>query len=134
FWIMDNITALEEAAGNEKSITDKDVHLFSALPGVEWKMVDYRGFLAQRNFYGANPQSGLMLDYHLKAAGPVQVSVKDPSGKQIRTLSARGETGMNRLMWDMRTDPPVPPAGGGRGGRGGAGAGTGGRGGRGDNQ
>jgi photosystem II stability/assembly factor-like uncharacterized protein len=129
-WIMDNITPLEEAAANEDSITSKDVHLFGANPGVEWKMVDYRGFLAQRNYYGTNPAQGLMLDYYLKAAGPVQVAVKDPSGKQIRQLNARGEAGVNRLAWDMRTDPPVPPAGGGgRGGRGGGGGG--GRGGRG---
>jgi hypothetical protein len=130
FWIMDNITPLEEAA----AVGDKDLHLFSALTGVEYKMVDYRGFLAQRNYYGTNPQQGLMLDYYLKTAGPVQVTVKDESGKQIRTVNARGEVGGNRLMWDMRTDPAVPPAGGGgRGGRGGGAgaAGGGGRGGRG---
>jgi hypothetical protein len=135
-WIMDNITPLEEAAGNEKAITDKDVHLFSAFTGVEWKMVDYRGFLAQRNYYGTNPQSGLLLDYYLKAAGPVQVAIKDGNGKQIRSINARGEAGTNRLAWDMRMDPAVPVAGGGRGGRGGAGGGGGaapggGRGGRG---
>ncbi|HKA00323.1 MAG TPA: hypothetical protein VKE70_27620 [Candidatus Solibacter sp.] len=135
-WIMDNITPLEEAAGNEKAITDKDVHLFSGVNGVEWKMLDYRGFLAQRNYYGTNPQSGLLLDYHLKAAGPVQVAIKDGNGKQIRSINARGEAGANRLAWDMRMDPAVPVAGGGRGGRGGAGggggaAGGGGRGGRG---
>ena len=125
FWIMDNITPLEEAA----AVADKDVHLFSTLPGVEYKMVDYRGFLAQRNYYGTNPQQGLMLDYYLKTAGPVQVTVKDESGKQIRTANTRGEAGVNRFLWDMRTDPAVPPAGGGgRGGRGGAGGGRGGRG------
>jgi photosystem II stability/assembly factor-like uncharacterized protein len=136
-WIMDNITAMEEAANNEDSITSKDVHLFGTTPGVEWKMVDYRGFLAQRNYYGTNPQQGLALDYYLKAAGPVQVAIKDASGKQIRQISSRGEAGGNRLMWDMRTDAPVQQPGGGRGGRGGAGGGGGtgvgggGRGGRG---
>jgi photosystem II stability/assembly factor-like uncharacterized protein len=82
-WILDNLKVLEEAASNENSITSKDVHLFGTRPGVEWNMVDYRGFLAQRNFYGANPPSGLILDYCLKAAGPVQVSIKDADGKQI---------------------------------------------------
>ena len=134
-WIMDNITRLEEAANNENSITSKDVHLFGAQPGVEWKMVDYRGFLAQRNFYGANPQAGLTLDYYLKAAGPVQVTIKDANGRQIRQIESRGEAGGNRLAWDMRTDPPVPPAGGGRGGRGATGGGgRGGRGAGGENQ
>jgi photosystem II stability/assembly factor-like uncharacterized protein len=127
-WIMDNITLLEESTGNEAAITGKDVHLFGALPGIEWKMVNYRGFLPQRQWFAANPQPGLWLDYYLKAAGPVQVSIKDSTGKQIRQINARGEAGTNRLSWDMRTDPPVPNAGG-RGGRGGGGGGRGGRGG-----
>ena len=125
-WIMDNITPLEEAAGNESAVTGKDVHLFGSPGGIEWKTVDYRGFLAQRNFYGTNPQAGLLLDYYLKAAGPVVVTIKDSSGKQIRQIEARGEAGVNRLSWDMRTDAPVRPAGGAT-----AGAGGGGRGGRG---
>jgi photosystem II stability/assembly factor-like uncharacterized protein len=129
-WIMDNITALEEAAGND-TVTGKDVHLFTAAPAIQWKTVNYRGFLGSRNFYGTNAQSGVLLDYYLKAAGPVQVAIADSTGKQIRSLNARGEAGLNRLSWDMRTDAPIPPAGGaGRGGRGGGGGG-GGRGGRG---
>jgi photosystem II stability/assembly factor-like uncharacterized protein len=125
--VLDKITALEDAANNE-SVTSKDLHIFSSLPGITWETVNYRGFLGQRNFYGTNPQPGLLLDYYLKTAGPVQVAVKDKAGATIRTITARGEAGMNRLAWDLRMDPPVPPAG--RGGRG-SGGGGGGRGGRG---
>ena len=127
--VMDKITALEDLANNE-SVTGKDLHLFNSLPAIKWQTVNYRGFLGSRNFYGANPQSGVLLDYYLKTAGPVQVAVKDKSGATIRTLTARGEAGMNRLAWDLRMDPPVPPAG--RGGRGGGGGGRGGRGGAAD--
>jgi photosystem II stability/assembly factor-like uncharacterized protein len=126
--IMDNISALEEVANNE-SMTGKDLHLFSGLPGIKWQTVNYRGFLGSRNFYGPNPQAGVLVDYYLKTAGPVQAAFKDKSGATIRTMDARGEAGVNRLAWDMRTDPPVPPAG--RGGAGRGGAGGGGRGGRG---
>jgi len=130
--ILDKITALEDAA-NSESFTGKDLHLFTSLPAIKWQTVGYRGFLGSRNFYGANPQPGLLLDYYLQSAGPVTVVVKDTAGATMRTLNARGEAGMNRLAWDLRMDPPVPVAG--RGGRGGAGAGGagagGGRGGRG---
>jgi photosystem II stability/assembly factor-like uncharacterized protein len=126
--ILDKITALEDAANNE-SVTGKDLHLFSSLPAIKWQTVNYRGFLGSRNFYGANPQAGLLLDYYLKTAGPVQVVVKDKSGATLRTLNTRGEAGMNRLAWDLRMEPPVPV--GGRGGAGRGGAGGGGRGGRG---
>jgi len=121
-WIMDNISALQEIAGKPEVLT-KDLHLFPGLPGIEWKTVDYRGFLGNRQYFAANPPAGLLLDYYLKAAGPVRVTVADKAGTTIRTINGRGEVGFNRLAWDMRMDPPVPPAGGGRGGRGGGGGG-----------
>ncbi|MCU1237946.1 MAG: glycosyl hydrolase, repeat, partial [Candidatus Solibacter sp.] len=137
-WIMDNISALEELTAKPDVLTT-DVHLFPGLPGIEWRTVDYRGFLGNRQYFAANPQAGLLLDYSLKAAGPVRVTVADKSGAVIRTINGRGEVGVNRLAWDMRMDPPVRPAGaaggaagGGRGGRGGGGGG--GRGGTGENQ
>jgi photosystem II stability/assembly factor-like uncharacterized protein len=135
-WIMDNITALEEMAGSENVLTS-DLHLFTAKPGVEWKMANYRGFLGTGLFLAANPQAGVVLDYFSKTAGPVRVSVKDKAGNEIRQLTARADAGVvNRLAWDMRSDAPIRPAagqtaagaGGGRGGRG-AGGGGGGRGG-----
>jgi hypothetical protein len=70
----------------------------------------------------------------------VRVTVTDKSGKQVRQQTARAEAGViNRVIWDMRYDSPIPTApgagrgtaagggaaavGGGRGGRGGAGRG-----------
>jgi photosystem II stability/assembly factor-like uncharacterized protein len=130
-WIMDNITALEEMAGND-SILTTDLHFFTPKPGIEWKTANYRGFLGTGLFFAANPQSGLVLDYFAKTAGPVRVAIKDKSGNDVRQLTARAEAGtVNRLAWDMRSDAPIRPAagqtaggvGGGRGGRGGGGGG-----------
>ena len=131
-WIMDNIKALEEMAGNESVLTS-DLHLFTPKPGIEWKMTNYRGFLGSGLFFSTNPQAGLLLDYFAKTAGPVRVVVKDKAGNDVRQLTGRAEAGvLNRLAWDMRSDPPIRPAGGqgaGGGGRGGRGGGGGGRGG-----
>jgi hypothetical protein len=73
----------------------------------------------------------VVLDYFAKAAGPVRVTVTDKAGNRVRQLNARAEAGgINRVLWDMRYDAPVPPAagatgtGGGRGGRGGRGGGA----------
>jgi hypothetical protein len=79
----------------------------------------------------SNPQSGLLLDYYAKTAGPVRVTVKDAAGNDVRQLNVRADAGqVNRIAWDMRSDSPIRPAGGataaaggGRGGRGGAGGG-----------
>ncbi len=125
-WIMDNITALEQM--DNQTLT-MDLKLFDSRPGIEWKMVDYRGFIGSALFYAPNAPGGLMLDYFAKDAGPVQVTIADKGGSQVRKLNARAVAGtINRLTWDMRSDSPVPaetPAGGG-GGRGGRGGGRGG--------
>ena len=132
-WIMDNITALEEMAGNDSVLTT-DLHLFTPKPGVEWKMANYRGFLGSGLFFAANPQAGVVLDYFAKTAGPVRVTVKDKAGNDIRQLTGRAEANaVNRIAWDMRSDAPIRPvarqtAAGGGGGRGGRGGGGGGRG------
>jgi len=134
-WIMDNISALEQM---NDDVLKSDLKIFSGRPGVEWKMADYRGFPGTNQFFAQNAPTGVMVDYFAKSAGPVRVTVADASGKQIRQANTRAEAGVvNRYVWDMRMDSPVPPAapngagaaGGGRGGRGAAGGG--GRGGRG---
>ena len=109
-WIMDDITALEEMAGNDSVLTT-DLHLFTPKPGIEWKMANYRGFLGTGLFFAANPQAGVVLDYFAKTAGPVRVTVKDKAGNDVRQLTARAEAGVvNRIAWDMRSDAPDPPA------------------------
>ena len=53
------------------------------------------------------------------------VVVTDTSGKVVRTLKGPAAKGVNRVVWDLRSMPPVDssnvPAGGGRGGGGGGG-------------
>ena len=106
-WIMDNITALEEIAGNDSVLTT-DLHLFTPKPGIEWKTANYRGFLGTGLFFAANPQAGLVLDYFAKTAGPVRVTVKDKAGNDVRQLTGRAEAGaVNRIAWDMRSDAPI---------------------------
>jgi photosystem II stability/assembly factor-like uncharacterized protein len=131
-WIMDDISALEQI--NTQTLTS-DLKLFGTRPGIEWKMANYRGFQGTSHFFAPNAPSGVVLDYYAKAEGPVRITVTDKAGKPVRTMNARAEAGViNRAVWDMRYDSPIPPAnrtdtaaagrgvhGGGRGGRGGRG-------------
>ncbi|HWC95279.1 MAG TPA: hypothetical protein VG456_00980 [Candidatus Sulfopaludibacter sp.] len=129
-WIMDNIRALE---GFTDQVLTSDLKLLDARPGIEWKMANYRGFQGSSNFFATNAPTGVLVDYWAKTAGPVRLTVADKAGKQIRQMNARAEAGVvNRVVWDMRMDSPIPPAGGaGAAGGGGRGAGGGGRAGRG---
>ena len=128
-WIMDDISALEQM---KDSVLTSDLKMFDTRPGIEWKMANYRGFTGTNLFLAPNAPDGVILDYFAKSAGPVHITVADALGKQIRTLNTRAEAGaVNRTVWDMRTDSPIPPAGRGAAAGGGRGAGGGGRGGRG---
>jgi len=138
-WIMDDISSLEQL---NNQVLNSDLKIFSGRPGVEWKMADYRGFPGTSLFLAPNAPDGVILDYYSKAGGPARITVADSSGKQIRRATARAEAdSINRFIWDMRMDPPVPTAGrggaaaaaeggggrgagGGRGGRGGGGRGA----------
>ena len=40
----------------------------------------------------------------LKAASEVQVAISDADNRPVRTMSARGAAGVNRLEWDIRRD------------------------------
>ncbi|HEV1283849.1 MAG TPA: hypothetical protein VNU44_01000 [Bryobacteraceae bacterium] len=130
FWIMDNISALEQM--DNQTLTT-DLKLFDSHPAVEWKMANYRSFIGSALFFSQNAPTGLVLDYYAKSAGPVQITIADKAGNRVRQINTRAEAGvLNRAIWDMRYDAPIPPetpaAGG--GGRGGGGRGGGGRGGR----
>src|SRR5205823_1120663 len=113
-YIMDDISALEEM--NRETLT-ADLKLFNTRPAIAWRMANYRGFLGSSLYFAPNAPAGLILDYYAKAAGPVQITVADKSGARVRQLNARAEAGIvNRTTWDLRADPPVPPAFGGGGG------------------
>jgi len=139
FQIMDDISSLEEL--NDQALAS-DVKLLGGRPGIEYKMANYRSFIGAALYLAPNAPAGVFLNYYAKAAGPVRVTIKDKAGNDVRQMTGRAsEAGViNRLVWDMRYESPVPaaaPGGGGPGGGGGGGgggrggAGGGGRGGRG---
>jgi photosystem II stability/assembly factor-like uncharacterized protein len=81
-------------------------------------------------FFAPNPDWNGVIEYHLRdaASGPATITVRDAAGKTIRTVRGPAARGLNRVVWDLRYDPPVDSAnqaaaaaGGGRGGRGGGG-------------
>src|SRR6266404_2523718 len=116
---MDNITALEQLNDN---VLTNDLQLFGNSRGIEYKLANDTGFVGHKLFLAPNAPTGVILDYHAKTAVPVQVTVTDKAGNQIRQLNARAEAGsINRVTWDMRYDAPVAAEGGARGGRGGGG-------------
>ncbi len=114
-YIMDNIQPLRQLAAAMKT----DAFLFDGPPAVRWQTWGRDNPLGSKEYTGQNPAPGGMIDYYLKSAGPAKITIANAAGKVIRTINANGQPGVNRVMWDMRYDPPA--IAGGAGGAGGAG-------------
>jgi len=117
-FILDSATALQEIATAKAN----DVFLFDVREATRYQMWGKDSNLGQKTFAAQNPPSGALIDYYLKADlnGPVVITVADKSGKAVRTIrSTANKAGVNRVVWDLRYDPPTPAPGGGPGGGGG---------------
>lgn len=130
-YILDDITPLQQLTASK--VLDTDVHLFDVRPGTQWlndpTLSRYTG--GAKLFRGSNPAPGTAISYYLKSApaSDVKITVADYSGKVIRNIVGTKEVGINRVQWNLRTDPPPRPAnlpGGFGGGGGGGGGGFGG--------
>jgi photosystem II stability/assembly factor-like uncharacterized protein len=122
-WVMDDITALQQLT---PAVLASDVTLFVPREAVAWKedITLRRSVTGAKRFRGENAPAGSAISYYLKSpASGVKLTITDPTtGAVFRTLTATGEAGINRVQWDLCSDPrPAPPGQGGFGG-GGAGA------------
>jgi photosystem II stability/assembly factor-like uncharacterized protein len=137
-WIMDDITALQQLT---PAVMTQDAVLFEPRTAVAWKndIRLARSVTGSKNFRGETAPAGATVSYWLRSVpqGDVRLTIRDLStGQVFRTLNATKLTGMNRVTWNLCSDPqPVQPGqafgfggggacgGGGRGGGGGGGGG-----------
>ncbi len=66
------------------------------------------GKWGQRQFMGRNPAPGAWFDYWLPAEleGGVSITVKDSTGRVVRTLNGPGKPGFHRVTWDLVPGDP----------------------------
>lgn len=108
-WILDDITPLQQAT---EKVLAAEAHLFqNGRPGTQWLSLN-RGGYGRGNLYfsGENPESGLMINFYIKdkPEGTVEIEITDATGSlKTNYLLKEAKAGINRLMWDMRFDPPA---------------------------
>ena len=124
-WILDDATPLQQYPEAVKS----DAFLFDMRGAMQFNQANDRGFLADKPFFGKNPNYGAPISYYLaKNQTNVALRIRDAAGSQVREISgndlrdARG-AGVNRIYWDLRHQPLAPLAGQQQGGGGGFGGG-----------
>lgn len=106
-WIMDSINSLEHAA----QAASAPLTLFNVRPAVMWKMASLRDFDSHDVFQGQNPPAGAIIDFWSGAAHDAKdVKITILHGSQtVATLKAANvDAGVNRVIWNLRADRPVP--------------------------
>ena len=68
------------------------------------------------NFTTPNPPFGAVFTYHLSVEAEEGTSlvllIKDDEGEIVREMEMEGNTGLRRVPWDLRENPPEPEEGG----------------------
>jgi photosystem II stability/assembly factor-like uncharacterized protein len=99
-WVLDHLNALQEVT---PAIAASNAHLFSVEPA---EQIRYRGEKAHTGnmiFEGDNPPAGAILDFWAGRSGTAaEFSIFNGAGTQVAAVSAVGERGMNRVVWDLR--------------------------------
>ncbi len=123
FWILDNLTPLQQIAAQRAAITGAEAHLFA--PRAAYRMRGSRG--GGGGMSGTNPPGPAVIYYTLKSTpkDAIALEILDAQGKLVRRFSSRragdaeeqpqpgqfgqqGEprltvnAGMNRFIWDLR--------------------------------
>ena len=104
FWILDDITPLRAMT---PEVLSQPAHLFA--PRAAYR---FRGITAPSTPYddptvGENPQYGAAINYYVgqPVAGGGTVTIANARGQVVRTLTAPGGAGLNRIHWDLRYEP-----------------------------
>ncbi|HZT76960.1 MAG TPA: hypothetical protein VFA27_09900 [Vicinamibacterales bacterium] len=103
-WILDNIAALEaltpDTIGTDALlVTPPRARILTIYNPQAW----YGAGL----FFAPNPDSGATIDYYVRDASIVSIAIADANGTVLRSLKSQGRRGVNRVLWDLRLEPPV---------------------------
>ena len=118
--IMDDITALQQFTDE---VAAAPAHLFEPRDAVRWKqdLRRSRSVTGSKVLRGDNAQPGVAIHYWLaEASGDVSLTVTNTAtGELFRNLEAIGNSGINRVQWNLRGNRRQQQGGGGFGGGGG---------------
>ena len=117
-WVLDDLTPLEKITEGTLS---EAVHLFDIGPATHFRLYNRKADTGHKWFMAPNPPYGAVINYYLKdkPTDDVKVTISDNGGKTVRELTGAKESGMGRVVWDLRMAGPEPtptpgaPGGGG---------------------
>lgn len=115
-FILDDYTALREVTATTLS---EDAHLYPLRDAAMFDILD-QVTAAWGDPATPNPPYGALFTYSVgqppTGDARLVLTIADDTGKEVRRLDLSKETGMHRVAWDLRGEPPAQQSG--RGGRG----------------
>jgi photosystem II stability/assembly factor-like uncharacterized protein len=104
FWILDDLTPLQQLT---PAVLDSAAHLFAPRQAYRFHSITAPMAMSNDPTAGENPPYGASINYYLKSApsGDVAIRILDAKGQLVRTLQGSKRAGVNRLWWDLRTEP-----------------------------
>ena len=112
-YILDDILALEQLT---PAVRDSAAWLFTIRPAQPFWKAQENGLWGQNFYVAENPPAGATIDFYLKAFSPedVTITIEDSVGgkaREVAKLTARGNLGLNRVVWDLQPKPSLRTAG-----------------------
>lgn len=109
--ILDDMTALQAMTPD---VLASDVHLFEPREAVLWKedIRQDRSVTGDKKWQGENAPRGTFIQYFLGSApsGDVTITIEDAATfEHIREIEGTAREGLNRVLWDLETDPRPDP-------------------------
>ncbi|MBD3414161.1 MAG: hypothetical protein GF421_07010 [Candidatus Aminicenantes bacterium] len=110
-WILDDITFLEQM---DQQTTQSPLFLFKINPAVYFNAFSNKGNLGDKLFVAPNPPMGAVINYYLKEEKDKKVTfeISDSEDKVVRSIKGPGQSGIHRITWDLKYDPPESSQGG----------------------
>ncbi|HVS21793.1 MAG TPA: hypothetical protein VHD88_08080, partial [Pyrinomonadaceae bacterium] len=106
-WVLDDLTPLEKITEGTLS---EAVHLFDLAPVTHFRLYNRKADTGHKWFMAPNPPYGAVINYFLKdkPTEDVKITITDRGGKTVRELTGAKESGMGRVVWDLRLPGPEP--------------------------
>ena len=91
-------------------VLSKDVHLFQIESKSQWMPRPWGnyGLYGDRHLSTPNEPNAIVINYYLKnrTQDGVRITITEPSGRVLSRLNGSAESGINRVLWNMRIQPP----------------------------
>ena len=104
FWILDDLTPIQQMSD---AVRNSEAHLFPPRPTYRFRPGTVPVTMSDDPTAGQNPPYGAAISYYLKTAptGDVKIRIENAKGETVRTLTGTKNVGINRVTWDLRSEP-----------------------------